>query len=103
MRQLAAPAHLTVDADIPIKILKGDLSQRRLLLSALPRFTLMLYELSNRDERESPEKKTDKLRAAIGEGCQSSLNPACSARRLWHRRPLSLMDFPATILDWLKA
>jgi len=64
VRQLATPYHLPVDADIPIKALKGDLSQRRLLLSALPRFTLMLYELSNPDDGETPEKKREKLQAA---------------------------------------
>lgn len=64
VRQLAAPARLTVNADIPIKVLKGDPSQRRLLLSALPRFTLMLYELSDPGDRSSPEKKAAKLRAA---------------------------------------
>jgi hypothetical protein len=64
VRQLAAPAHLPIDADIPIKVLKGDLSQRQLLLSALPRFTLMLYELDNPDDGQSPEKKMEKLRVA---------------------------------------
>ena len=41
---LVEPAQLTVNADIQNKLLKGDLFQRRLLLSSLPRFTLMLYE-----------------------------------------------------------
>ena len=64
VRKLAEPAHLTVNADIPTKVLKGDHSQRRKLLSALPRLTLMLYELSSPDDGESVEKKIEKLRTA---------------------------------------
>ena len=61
-RQLAEPARMTVNADIPIKVLKGDLSQRRMLLSALPRLTLMLYQLSSPGDGESADKKAEKLR-----------------------------------------
>jgi hypothetical protein len=46
VRDLAAPAGLGVDADIQNKLLKGSADERRLLLTALPRLTLMLYELS---------------------------------------------------------
>jgi hypothetical protein len=42
--QLAEPAHLTVDADILTKLLKGTVEQRRSLLTSLPRFTLMFYQ-----------------------------------------------------------
>ena len=62
VRDLVAPFGIQVNADISNKLLKGDLDQRRMLLSALPRFTLMLYELSSPSDGESIEAKTEKLR-----------------------------------------
>jgi hypothetical protein len=59
---LARPAHLTVNADIQNKLLKGTLDERRSLLTALPRLTLMLYELSSPGDGESTEQQTEKLR-----------------------------------------
>jgi hypothetical protein len=59
---LAEPAQLTVNADIQNKLLKGSLAQRKMLLSALPRLTLMLYELSSPDDGDSAERKIEKLR-----------------------------------------
>ena len=57
MRALAEQNQMTVNADIPNKFLKGDLNQRRGLMSSLPRLTLMLYELSSPGEaRSSPGK-----------------------------------------------
>jgi hypothetical protein len=64
VRSMAAPAQLTVNADIQNKLLKGDLEQRRMLLSSLPRLTLMLYELSSPNDGESVQAKTEKLRTA---------------------------------------
>jgi hypothetical protein len=64
VRAVAEPAHLTVNADIQNKLLKGSLAQRRLLLSSLPRLTLMLYELSSPTDGESVEEKKQKLQAA---------------------------------------
>jgi hypothetical protein len=59
---LAQPAHLTVNADIQNKLLKGTLAERRSLLTSLPRLTLMLYELSSPGDGESAEQQTEKLR-----------------------------------------
>lgn len=67
VRILAEPARMTVNADIPAKVLKGDLGERKMLLSALPRFTLMLYELSSPNDGENAEKKAGKLRKASQE------------------------------------
>ena len=64
VRAQAERAKLTVNADIQNKLLKGNLRDRRMLLSSLPRLTLMLYELSSPDDGQSAEKKTEKLRAA---------------------------------------
>jgi hypothetical protein len=61
-RALAEPAHLSINADIQNKLLKGTVDQRRMLLSALPRVTLMLYELSSPTDGQSLEQKTEKLR-----------------------------------------
>ena len=60
VRDRAAP--LTVDADIPNKFLKGSLAERKMLLTALPRFTLMLYELSSPRDGDSAAQQTGKLR-----------------------------------------
>jgi hypothetical protein len=61
VRKLAEPAHITVNADIQKKLLKGDSAQRKLLLSSLPRLTLMLYEVSNPSDGQSEQKKIEKL------------------------------------------
>jgi hypothetical protein len=61
-RALAEPAQLTVNADIQNKLLKGSLAERKMLLSALPRLTLMLYEVSSPNDGDSAEKKIEKLR-----------------------------------------
>jgi hypothetical protein len=54
-------AGLTLNADIQNKLLKGDLHERRFLLTSLPRLTLMLYELSAADDGTSAADKKDKL------------------------------------------
>jgi hypothetical protein len=61
---LAESAHMTVNADIQNKLLKGDLRERKMLMSALPRLTLMLYELSSPTDGQSAEQKAEKLRDA---------------------------------------
>lgn len=60
----AAAARLTVNADIQNKLLKDSLAQRRMLLSSLPRLTLMLYELSSPNDGDTIERKMEKLRSA---------------------------------------
>src|SRR6201999_1760225 len=55
---------MTVNADIPIKFLKAEASQRQALMSSLPRFTLMLYELSSPGDGQSTAVQADKLRQA---------------------------------------
>jgi hypothetical protein len=72
IRALAEPRGLTVNADIQSKLLKGDLAQRRALLSSLPRVTLMLYELSSPSDGKSADEKAAKLR----ETSQRMLNMA---------------------------
>jgi hypothetical protein len=59
---LAANAGMTVNADIPNRLLKGSLSERWMLLSSLPRLTLMLYELSSPGDGDTPDSKAAKLR-----------------------------------------
>lgn len=61
VRALAEPAHLPVNADIQNKLLKGTLAERRMLLSSLPRLTLMLYELSSPNDEKTFEQKKEKL------------------------------------------
>jgi hypothetical protein len=64
IRAIAAPAHLTVNADIPNKLLKGEATQRRDLLTSVDRVTLMLYELSSPDDGKSDASKDAKLQSA---------------------------------------
>jgi hypothetical protein len=61
---IAEPARMTVNADIQNKLLKGDLDQRKMLLSAVPRVTLMMYELSSPGDGESVEQKAEKVQKA---------------------------------------
>lgn len=62
VRTMAEPAGLTVNADIQNKLLKGSVDERRMLLSALPRLTLMMYELSSPNDGTSVEQKRQKVR-----------------------------------------
>jgi hypothetical protein len=62
VRTVAEQNQMTVNADIPNKFLKGNLDQRRALLSSLPRLTLMLYELSSPTDGQSSTAQADKLR-----------------------------------------
>jgi hypothetical protein len=64
VRRAAEPNGMTVDADIQSKLLKGDLGERKMLLSSLPRVTLMMYELSSPGDRESNEQKAEKVEKA---------------------------------------
>jgi hypothetical protein len=64
VRTLAEQSQMTVNADIPNKLLKGDLNQRRGLMNSLPRLTLMLYEVSTPGDGESTAVQADKLRQA---------------------------------------
>jgi hypothetical protein len=57
---VAEPAGLTVNADIQNKLLKGDLAARRMLLTSVPRLTLMMYELSSPSDGTSAQQKADK-------------------------------------------
>jgi hypothetical protein len=61
---IAAPAGMTVNADIQSKLLKGDLSQRQALLSSVPRLTLMMYELSNPEDGKTAEQKAEQVETA---------------------------------------
>jgi len=62
VRKQAEAARLPVTADIQTKLLKGDVAQRKMLLSSLPRFTLMLYELNSPGDGTSSAEKADKVR-----------------------------------------
>jgi hypothetical protein len=61
---VAEPAGMTVNADIQNKLLKGDLAQRKMLLTAVPRLTLMMYELSSPTDGETVEQKAAKVQEA---------------------------------------
>jgi len=64
VRGVAEPAGLTVNADIQNKLLKGSLEERRMLLSALPRVTLMMYEVSSPNDGDSVQEKSEKVKAS---------------------------------------
>jgi hypothetical protein len=61
VRRVADGAGMVVNADIQNKLLKGDEAQRKMLLSAVPRVTLMMYELSSPGDGQTPEQKADKV------------------------------------------
>jgi hypothetical protein len=58
---VAAPAGMTVNADIQNKLLKGNVAERRMLLTSVPRVTLMMYELSSPADGDSAAQKADKV------------------------------------------
>ena len=58
-RATAEPAGMTVNADIQMKLLKGDAGQRKMLLSAVPRVTLMMYELSSPGDGKTVDQKAE--------------------------------------------
>jgi hypothetical protein len=60
VRAAAEPSGLSVNADIQNKLLKGDASQRKMLLTSVPRVTLMMYELSSPGDGDTPAQKADK-------------------------------------------
>ena len=64
VRAVAEPEGLSVNADIQNKLLKGNVAQRRMLMSSLRRLTLMLYELSSPNDGDGIETQKQKLRAA---------------------------------------
>jgi hypothetical protein len=64
IRNVAEPTGISVNADIQNKLLKGDAEQRKLLLSALPQFTLMMYELSSPNDGDDVAKQVTKVRDA---------------------------------------
>jgi hypothetical protein len=64
VREIAEPAGMSVNADIQNKLLKGDAEQRKLLLSALPEVTLMMYELSSPNDGDDAAKQVTKVRDA---------------------------------------
>jgi hypothetical protein len=59
---IAGPAHLSVNADIQKKLLEGNLHERQMLMSALPRLTLMFYEISGPNDGQTAAQQTEKLR-----------------------------------------
>jgi hypothetical protein len=64
VRAIAERAGMTVNADIQSKLLKGDLDERKMLLSSVPRVTLMMYELSSPGDGESAGQKAEKAQKA---------------------------------------
>ena len=61
VRSLAGQHGMIVNADIQNKLLKGGIGERKILLSAVPRLTLMLYELSSPVDGDSTSQKSEKL------------------------------------------
>jgi hypothetical protein len=64
VRAVAEAGGMTVNTDIQNKLLKGDLGERMMLLSSVPRVTLMMYELSSPGDGESVEQKAEKVEQA---------------------------------------
>jgi hypothetical protein len=103
VRSVAEAAHLTVNADIQNKLLKGSLEQRRLLLSSLPRLTLMMYELSSPSDHDTPDQKVAKARDASAQflamAYQDLPDPSLARLELALRTP----DYGALLPDVLAA
>jgi len=63
-RELAEPAHMTVNADIAPRFFRAGRKERKKLFSAVPRLTLMLYDLSAPQDGKTAEQKAARLRRA---------------------------------------
>jgi hypothetical protein len=61
VRVAAESAGMTVNADIQNKLLKGDVGERKMLLTSVPRVTLMMYELSSPADGDNIEQKAEKV------------------------------------------
>ncbi|HXO87375.1 MAG TPA: hypothetical protein VN885_01920 [Candidatus Acidoferrales bacterium] len=61
VRVEAQSAGMTVNADIQNKLLKGSLAERKMLLTSVPRLTLMMYELSSPADGDTAEQKAAKV------------------------------------------
>ncbi len=61
VRAIAEPAGMTVNTDIQNKLLKGDAAERQMLLTSVPRITLMMYELSSPGDGESAAQQAEKV------------------------------------------
>ena len=61
---MAGPAHLTVNGDIQNKLLKGESRRSADAAVGVPRFTLMLYELSSPADGTPADAQAEKLRQA---------------------------------------
>jgi hypothetical protein len=57
---VAQSSGMTVNADIQNKLLKGSLAERKMLLTSVPRVTLMMYELSSPADGDTAEQKAAK-------------------------------------------
>ena len=64
VRTVAEPEEMTVNADIQNKLLKGDLAERQMLLSAVSRVTLMMYELSSPGDGDSADRQAEKVQSS---------------------------------------
>jgi hypothetical protein len=100
---VAEPAHLTVNADIQNKLLKGDLQQRRMLLTSVPRVTLMLYELSHPDDGETPQQQTEKLRDASQKFFQMAYDGLGSANAAKMSIALRTPDYQSLLPSMLQS
>jgi hypothetical protein len=63
VRKEAQNSGLATGADIQTKLLKGNLDQRKTLLTSLSSFTLMLYELSSPTDGQTTDAKAAKLKS----------------------------------------
>jgi hypothetical protein len=61
VRAITEPAKLTLNVDIPNKVLKADIDQRKSLTTSVPRLTLMLYGLSSPDDGKTIAQKGEEL------------------------------------------
>jgi hypothetical protein len=61
---LAQSANLVVDADIPVEVLRANVDQRQALFTVLPRYTLMLYGITNQSSGLTVQQQTTAIQQA---------------------------------------
>jgi hypothetical protein len=100
---IASPAHLTVDADIQNKLLKGDRAERQMLLTSLPRLTLMLYEVSSPNDADSLDQQKQKIVNASQKFIEMAYDGLSTANLATLTIALRTPDYGANLPEMLQA
>lgn len=102
VRAVAEADKMTVNADIAVKVLKGSADERRMLLTAVPRVTLMLYELSSPGDGKDHAAKIEKLRKSSDKYLAMAYEGLCDPNLARMAIALRTPDYEEFLPDMLR-